>query len=127
MRVPHGDRLYGREQRRARADEALWGKDQALERGFDILSSQLHAIVKPHPFAQEKRIGFAVFGNLPTVCQVWDDGLPAVPGVTPDQIVIHAALHAYAGALLMHIEVRWRAEEPVAQDPAAPGIGFGRP
>src|SRR5262245_16125016 len=112
--VTHGDRFYSREQRCTRTDEALWGKDEALERGLDILSSQLSAIVKLYPFAQEKRVDFAVFGYFPTVCQIGDDGLPAVPRVPPDQVIIHAALHTYTGALLMHIKVRRRAEEPVA-------------
>jgi hypothetical protein len=70
--------------------------------------------MKFHPFAQEKRVGFAIFGYVPTVGQVWDNRLPAVPRVTPDQVIIHAALHPYAGALLMHIEVRRRAEKPIA-------------
>ena len=61
--------------------------------------------MKFHPFAQEKRVGFAVFGYFPAVCQVWDDRLPTVPRVTPDQIVIHAAWHEYGSTLLMHIEV----------------------
>src|SRR5262249_40739486 len=108
-------------------DEALWGKDQALESGLDILSGQRSAIVKRHPLTQEKRIGSAVLRNLPTVGQVGDDGLPAVSGVTPDQVITHAALHTYAGARLMHIEGRRRAEEPEAKDPAALGMRLGRP
>jgi hypothetical protein len=89
------------------------GKDQALERRLHI-QRQLSAIVKLHAFAQEKRVGFAVFSYVPTVRQVGDDGLPAVPGITPDQVIIHTALHPDAGTLLMHIKVRRRAETPVA-------------
>src|SRR5262249_20681331 len=96
------------------------------ERRLDIFSGQLPAIVKLHAFAQKKRVGFAIFGHLPTVRQVGDDGLSAVAWVTPDEIVIHAELHD-RGALLMHIEMRWCGDEAVAQDSAALGLGLGCP
>src|SRR5438128_2821203 len=81
MGITHGDRFHSRKQRRTRAAKTLGWKDQALERRLDVLSGQLSTIVKFHPLAQEKRVGFAVSGNLPAVGQVWDDGLPAVARV----------------------------------------------
>src|SRR5262249_50269220 len=69
-----------------------------------------------------ERIGLAVGRNLPALSQVRDDRL-SVPGVTPDQGIIHRALrgHVGDGARLMHVEVRRGTQDAVSQSPA----GFG--
>src|SRR5215510_11924765 len=113
MVITRGDSFHGRQQRCARADETLWGKDQALERRLHVSSSQRPAIVKLHAFAKEKCVGFPVFSNLPTVGEVGDDSLPTVPRVTPDQVIIHTALCENGGTLLMYVEVRRRIDDPV--------------
>src|SRR5262249_560961 len=97
VRITHVDLAYSRKEGCAWATEASGGCDDASIRGFDIFSSKITTVVKFHALAQEKRIGFAVFGNLPTMRQVWNDTLPTVPRVTPDQIVVHTALSAHIG------------------------------
>ena len=97
MRVPHVDGFHGTKQRRARAAKTLGREDDPLIRRLDVLSSKISTIVKFHAFTQEKRVGFAVLGNLPTVSQVRNDSLTTIPGVTPDQVVIHGTLGAHIG------------------------------
>jgi hypothetical protein len=82
--------------------------------------------VKRDAFAQEKRVSSGVLGNLPTVCQVGDDGLPTITRVPPEQVVKPAALRENVDALLMRVEVGLRINDPVAEDPAARDMGFRR-
>ena len=97
MRVPHVDGFHGTKQRRARAAKPLGRKNDALIRGLDVLGGQSAPIVKGDALAQEERVGFAVLGNLPTVCQVRNDGLATIAWVTPNQVVIHRPLGVYVG------------------------------
>ena len=71
------------------------------------------AVVEFAPPAQKERIGFAIWRDLPTVRQVWDDGLAAVQRITPDQIVVHTAIACpYYSRCPTDVDiekVRWRA------------------
>src|SRR5215813_10390185 len=129
VRITDVDLAHGRKEGGTGTTKASGRPDKAGIGGFDIFRRQITPIVELHAPAQEKRVGFAVFGNLPTMRQVRNDALPAVAWITPDQIVIHTALCADIGdsAGLMHIEVSWRTQDPVAQDPTAFGIGLRRP
>src|SRR5712691_7266902 len=89
MRVTHVDRTDGRKQRRAGATEPYRRRDDTGESRLDILCSESPAVMELHALAQEERIRLAIWRNLPAVCQVWKNGLPAVQGVASDQIVIH--------------------------------------
>src|SRR6516162_3642247 len=90
-RIDLADRL---KQDTARNADALRRFGDAIKGGLYILGRQLGAVVKLHALAQEKGVGFVVFGNLPAVRQIRDDGLATVARITPDQIVEHAALGA---------------------------------
>jgi hypothetical protein len=59
--------FYRGEQRRPRAGETL-GRDQdALEGGLHVCRSQIAPVVKGHALPEEKRVGFLVFADLPTL------------------------------------------------------------
>src|SRR5262249_14633372 len=104
-------------------------ENDALIRRLDVLGSEIATIVKFDAFTQEERVRLAVRRNLPTVRQVWNDGLATITRVTPDQVVIHGPLCAHVGdgARLVHIKVRRGTQDAVAQDPTAFGLRFRRP
>src|SRR4029453_5744143 len=87
--------------------------------------SQLPAIVELHAFAQEKRVGLAIRGNLPTMRQIGNDGLAAVQRIAPDEVIVHRPLRPHVGdrAGLVDIKMRWGTEYPIAQHPTAFSIG----
>ena len=95
VRVVHVDCAHGRKQRCAGAAETCRGPDDAGVGRLDIVGGQISTVVEFHPLAQEEGIGLAIGRNLPTVREVWDNGLAAVYRITPDEVVIHAALHAH--------------------------------
>src|SRR5262245_39200648 len=97
MRVADVNRLHSAKQRRAWAAKTLGREDNALICSLDVLGSKIPTIVKFDAFPQEEGVRLAVLRNLPTVRQVWNDGLTTITGVTPDQIVVHAALRAHVG------------------------------
>src|SRR5207244_12426948 len=66
------------------AAKALGRKNDALIRRFDILGGKITTVVKLHALAQEKRVGFGILRDLPTMSQVRNDSLTTVPRVTPD-------------------------------------------
>src|SRR5262249_53282128 len=95
--ITHVDLTHGREQGRAWATEASGGRDEAGGGGFHVFPGEIATVVEFDALTQEKRVGFAIFGNFPTVGQVRDDTLPAVARVAPDQVVVHAALGTNIG------------------------------
>src|SRR5262245_48793175 len=107
MRVPHVDGFHGAKQRRARAAKPLGRKNDALIRRLDVLGGPRASVVTFDALAQEEGVGFAVLGNLPTVCQVRNDGLATIAWVTPNQVIVHAALGVYidVGTRLVHIKM----------------------
>jgi hypothetical protein len=68
-----------------------------LEGRFHIFRGKIATVVELHTLTQEKRVGFAVLGNLPTVGQIRNDGLTTITRVTPDEVVIHGTLGAHVG------------------------------
>ena len=97
VRVADVDRFHRRKQGCAWTAKTLGRENDALICRLDVLGGKISTIVKFHAFTQEKRVGFAVLGNLPTVSQVRNDSLTTIPGVTPDQVVIHGTLGAHIG------------------------------
>src|SRR5439155_7119463 len=129
VRVTHVDLTDGRKQRRTRDAHPGRRPDDTLVRGLDIVSGELPTIMELHTLAQEKGVGFFIGRDLPTVCQVGDDGLTTVAWVAANQVVIHAALRTHVGcrARLMHVKMRWGTQHAVAEHSAALRGGFGGP
>jgi hypothetical protein len=100
---------------RTRAAKPLGRENDALIRRLDVLGGQIASVVKFNALAQEECVGFPVLGNLPTVCQVRNDGLATIAWVTPNQVIVHAALGVYigVGAGLVHIKMGRGTEDSI--------------
>src|SRR5262249_21241837 len=84
--VTHVNLAHGRKQRCAGDAHALRRPDDAGIGGLDVLGRESGAVVEFHALTEKKRIGFAIWRDLPTVRQVRDDGLATVQRIAPDQI-----------------------------------------
>jgi hypothetical protein len=104
------DGTHRREQWGTRTTKTCGGPDDPRIGGLDVVRGQRRTIVKVHTFPEEKGVSLAIRRNLPTVREVWDNGLPTVDRVTADQVIIHTALgpHIGDGPRLVHIKMRWR-------------------
>jgi hypothetical protein len=113
--VTYVNLAHRRKQRRTRDTHTLRRPDDAGMRGLDVLGGEIGAVVEFHPLAQKERIRFAIRRDLPAMCQVGDNRLPAVQRITSDQIVVHTALRAHIihGARLMDIKVRGRTRDAI--------------
>ena len=110
LSVADVDSAHRREQRSARTAKTLGRPDDPRVGGLNIVRGQWGAVVKVHAFPEEKGVGLAIRGNLPTVREVWNDGLPTVHWIPSDQVIVHTALssHVGHGPRLVHIKMRWR-------------------
>src|SRR3984893_15694211 len=124
LRIDLGDRF---EQDAAWDADALRRLGNAVEGRLHVVGGQFRAVVKLHPFAQEKRVGRTVLGDLPAVSQVGDDRLATVERVVANEIVEHRGHRAERPdrSRLVDAEM-WRAHQyAVAQHAAALRVGFG--
>ena len=119
------DRL---EQDAARNADASWRFGDPVERRLHVIGRQFRAVVKLHALAQKERVGRAVLGDSPTMCQVRNDRLAAVAWIMPDQIVEHATLGTDIAhrSRLLEVEM-WRAIQYAdAQHAASLRVRFRR-
>jgi hypothetical protein len=120
------DGTHRREQGGTRTTKTCGGPDEPRVGGLDVVRGQRRAIVEVHTFPEEKGVGLAIRRNLPTVREVWDNGLPTVQRVTADQVIVHTALgpHIGDGPRLVHIKMRWRTQDAIPQHPAMLRMGL---
>src|SRR5262249_25680946 len=126
--VAHDDLVHRGEQDRARNGDAGRRLDDAVVGCLDVVGGKLGAIVELHVLAQEEGIGLAVFGDLPAVGEIGNNGLATIARIAANEVVEHAALAAEAvdGARLVHVEMRGARGDAVAQYTTAFGVGFRR-